>query len=647
MQHLNNRNHHTTLQYISRLRSSQSLCTKGLMRIVVGRIKKRFVMNGDDIFSRSRICGLFSLLFLLVLLFPLQTKAQDQIQGPATGTMDSKAIYANPAIISFQNSQIALGMRGYHLGFFEESGIGYRQGFISGLIPRVRGTRFGAGTHLQYFDSPIFRTSQFGIATSYRILNGLSAGVSASFNHISFNRDNFVGFDFEDPVFQDGFSKFSFNAAAGVYYRPLDIVELAVGARNLTEPNLSLVSDNVTEPREYFSAVSLRHQFLKGTLEFVHGRFGLQTRTHAELFSSHGYYVRTGTNLNFDSGYLEAQAHIANGFSVNYQFELPLNELSGNSSGSHMISLVYEFNKIPGLPGKPLVPVNIPGIDRPQISPEAHGNILLSSQTDHLMYHEKQIVRRIDLESISSQDLEALSRYDIGGLGDDPQTDRRPYESAASPTSPVPESVTLSSSVSQQYRDALVYLAELLESGELEDLRLLTGEGGEIRAAGVRNQLHQQSGVPVAVSQIVLETEDDSLRFEIPVDESMFGDEQIIEVEPATAVIRTIPTENLSMRNWTLRITDRDQNVVKNIRGQSTIPEVIEWDWITDNGQFIDPGVYDYALYWTDTNGNQFQSNKRSLYVQKVLRKITIDITKDLNKILENPDKIDIILKNN
>jgi len=588
-----------------------------------------------------------SLVFIfLVFTGTVNLTAQDLLLGPATGTQDSKSVFANPAVLSFQNPQIALGMRGYHLGFFDESGIGYKQGYISVLTPRVYGSNFGAGLQIQYFDSPIFRKSHFGGTASYNLFHTLSVGLNASLYHMSFNQDNFVGFDFEDPVFDDGFSKYSLNAAAGVYYRPLDIVEIGAGARNLTSPNLSLVSDNVTEPLEYFGSVSVRHQLLKGTFELMNSRYGIQSRVHAELFSSRGYYVRTGTNMNFDSGYLEAQAHISNGFSANYQFELPLNELSGNSSGSHMVSLIYEFNRVPNVPDKRDIPPVVPDLSRDQLGVESSGNILISSRTDHLMYYEKLIVRQIDTNTISEQDLQSLSRYDLGDIGDDPKEDRKPYGESESPNAPIPQTVELTSSISDEYRGMLEFLASELETNELDDIKILAEQGSEMRAAGTRNYIRELSGESVGVEQFVLATENDSLRYRELVDPGSIEDDRIIGVEPEIAQIKTIPTDNISVREWELFITDAEDNRIHTIRGGSDIPEIIEWDWITDDGDIIEPGVYQYQLEWVDTNGNRTQSNTRSLYIQKVHRKITIDITKDINSILNDPDTIEIILKN-
>jgi len=589
------------------------------------------------------------LLFTILFLFTaLPVASQELLLGPSTGTMDSKSVFANPAVMSFQNSHVAMGLKGYHLGFFDESGIGYRQGYISYVLPRVFGSRFGSGVNIQYFDSPIFRRSQTGAGVSYRILNNLSAGAHISMYHLGYNRDNFTGFDFDDPVFSDGFSRFTFNSAAGIYFRPLPEIELAVGARNLNEPNLSLSSDNITEPRQLFGGVSYRHRMLKGTFELINGRYGVEPHLHAEFFSTQGFYVRSGVNLNFDNAYLEAQAHVGAGYSVNYQFDLPINEFAGNSSGSHMFSVVYEFNRMPSLPDRVSAPAHFPDLDRAAPQARFPGDVFLSSQTDHVIHYQKEIIRSIDENTILPEELSHLSQYDISSTGDDPRVQDLPYIDKGQPSDvPIPETVDMPTSISPQYREALSYIISQLEQDEFKNLKIKANPGSEMRAAGVRNHIRDESGEPLTVEQLSITSEADSVLLKTPADIASIRDEQIAIMDPEAAKIHTIQTHQVNIRNWELRISDTEDTIVHTISGASVIPEIIEWDWRLNNGEWVEPGVYNYQLYWTSADGSSYQSNRRSLYVQKILRRITIDITKDLNRILEDPDSIQMILKNN
>ncbi|MDZ7765864.1 MAG: type IX secretion system membrane protein PorP/SprF [Melioribacteraceae bacterium] len=561
--------------------------------------------------------------------------------------MDSKAIFSNPALISFQNSHFSLGAKSYHMGFFENSQFDYRQGFFTISTPRMWGTRFGAGLNAQYFDSPIFKRGHFGGSASVQLFGRVSLGANASLYHIGYNRNNFVDFDFDDPVFEGGYSKFELNTSAGIYARPIADVEIAAGARNINEPDLSLTGAGANEPMELFGALSYKFGLLKGTFELIQGgRYDLESRVHLEAFSTQGYYARIGSNTHFDSGYIEAQARLFGGFSVNYQYELPINDLSGNSGGSHMFSFVFEFNRIPPLPDRRRPQPTYPDIQRTPLEPDLPPAIVLNSDTDHVKIYDINLTRRVDENTVSEADLESLSAYDLGKLEEQPELQRVPYETTEPTKAPIPETVELEVPISQQYQNTLTKIHQLLSDDILEQIEILITEGDEIRAAGVRNEMRDENNPSVYVSNIVLPTEEDSVLFNTPFDISMLQDSQIIRVEPEAAQIRPIIVTPVEVSNWTLRIFNNNDVVVKEISGNSTLPEFIEWDWQDNNNQLIEPGIYYYNIEWTTQNGMIEVSRDRNLYVQEIQRNITIDITKDLNRIIEDPDNIDIILKN-
>lgn len=588
-----------------------------------------------------------ALLGFLLSLLSTSAFGQKILTGPSTSIMDSKSIFANPALISFQNSHFSLGAKSYHMGFFENSQFDYRQGFFTISSPRMWGTRFGAGMHAQYFDSPIFKRGQFGGSASVQLFGRVSLGANASLYNIGYNRDNFVDFDFDDPVFESGYSKFELNTSAGIYARPISDLEIAAGARNINEPDLSLTGDGANEPMELFGALSYKFGLLKGTFEIIQGgRYDLESRVHIEAYSTQGFYARIGSNTHFDSGYIEGQARLFGGFSVNYQYELPINELSANSGGSHMFSIVYEFNRIPPLPDRRRPQSIYPAIQRTPLEPDLPSAIVLNSDTDHLKIYEINLTRRIDENTVTESDLQSLSAYDIGKLEEKPELERVPYENTAPTVAPIPETVELEVPISQQYQRTLTKLQNFLSDDILDQVEILITEGDEIRAAGLRNRLLSGNIESVPVANILLPTEEDSILFNTPLDVNMLQDTQIIRVQPEVAQIRPIVVTPVEVSTWTLRIYNNNDQVVKEISGSSNIPESIEWNWRDNNDQLIEPGIYYYNIEWNSPNGVGDTTRERNLYVQQIQRNITIDITKDLNRISEDPDTIDIILKN-
>lgn len=587
---------------------------------------------------------LFLILYLCVSVY--NGYGQNLLLGPSTSIMDSKSIFANPALISFQNPHFALGAKTYHTGFFDNSQFDYNQGFFNLSTPRMWGTRFGAGLNVQYFDSPIFKRGQFGGAASVQLFGRVALGANVSLLQIGYNRDNFVDFDFNDPVFADGTSKFELNSSLGIYARPISDVEIAVGARNLNEPDLSLVGGGAVEPMEIFGALSYNFGLLKGTFELVQGgRHDLESNVHLEAYSTQGYYARLGSNSNFDSGYLEAQARLFGGFSLNYQYELPINEFSGNSNGSHLFSVIFEFNRVPALPERRRPSSILPAVERSNLTPEMPSEIVLNSDTDHLKIYEINLVRRVDESTVTEEDLKSLSAYDIGKLEEEPELERIPYDNRTMSEAPIPETVGIDVPISGQYVETLEKLQSVLSDELIDQLQILIEPGDEIRAAGLRNEIRDSESLPVFVANIEI-PEEDSVLFSTPVTEDLLRDDQIIRVMPTMAKIRPIVVTPVDVQSWTLLIYDIEDNLVRRIDQNSSLPEFIEWDWLDNNNQLIEPGVYFYNIEWTSSEGMSGVSRERKLYVQKIDRKITIDITKDLDRIVPNPDSIDIILKN-
>ncbi len=566
--------------------------------------------------------------------------------GPSTSTMDSKAIFANPALISFQPAHFSMGLKTYHMGFFDDSNFNYRQGYVNVSIPRIRGHRFGTGFHLQYFDSPIFSRSQFGGSASVQVLRRISVGVNASLHYVGYNMDNFEGFDFGDPLFQSGSSKYSLNTAAGIYARPMRDFEVALGARNINEPDLSVAGSGVTEPMELYGAVSYNTGFFKGTFELIESSYGLQNRTHIEVYSTQGYFLRTGVNMNFDSGYLEAQARLFDGFSVNYQYELPINELAGNTRGSHMFSLVYEFNRVPPLPDKSDIRNFYPDVRRARTAPVITPAILLNSETEHLRYYETNLTRKIDESTVTEEDLFSLSMYDIASLHEE-LISKVPYEAKAPVEAPLPETVQLMGTVTDQYVATMDFLRSYLSESKIDEINVMIDRGNEIRGAGFRNELRGADELPVIISNILLANELDSALYESPVDpEVFFQDQQIVRLYPEYAIIRPFFTSPVDVTRWSLLVYNQEGQLVSEMERSGSVPEIIAWDWRDENGDIIQPGLYRYNLKWTSANGRETESRFRNLYVQRIERNIVIHISKDIEKIHPDPDRIDVILKN-
>jgi len=588
--------------------------------------------------------------FAVVLtgLFPLKSSSQDFMMGTPVNTMDSKAVFSNPAIISFQSSHLAFGLKGHHAGYFEGSLLEYQKGYMSFSLPRVAGSKLGSAVNLQYFNSPILNRSQVGTTFSYQILRTVSVGANISMLYMGYNRNNFVDFDFDDPVFSGGFSKIGINSSAGVYARPMPFIELGAGARNLNQPDVALGGQSANLPMEPFAAVSMRFGPLRGTFEIVNGDRGVQKRSHLELYSTNGYYGRVGSNSDFNNGYVELQAKLFGGYSVNYQYELPSSSIMSMSNGSHMFSMIFEFNRRPNLKNLLRLEVDVPPYSQLAGVPTIPSVIFLSNDSEYLRLHEINITRTLDDTTLTASDLQALTAYDLGTLGVYPGYERVPYKDRYPIEMPLSEAIEMGANLTSDYEKFLATIREYMADQRDLALDILIHDGDEIRGAGLKNLLTKEIDMPVSISNILLSTNEDSILYATPFDMSMLQTEQLIKAEPEITTIRPLFLEPASSTRWWLRIFNNSDRMIREISGEGQIPDEIEWDWKDETDRYPLPGVYHYSLHWVDAKSDQERSTRRRVfYVQKNLRNIAVVITKDPTRLLPEADSVNIILKKN
>jgi len=249
--------------------------------------------------------------------------------------------------------------------------------------------------------------------------------------------------------------------------------------------------------------------------------------------------------------------------------------------------------------------------------------------------------------TVTESDLASLSAYDLGKLEERPELERRPYQDTRQTEAPLPETIDLTVPVSEQYQQTIELLRNYLDEEKIENLQILINEGTEIRASGLRNVIRDELPLPIFISEYVI-TDEDTLLYQTPADDVILqAVETVQRLDPEVARIRPIFTAPININSWTLRFFDQEDREINQITGTGSVPEYIDWDWLDSNGEIINPGLYYYNLSWVTSDGLQETSRSRNLYVQKIERNIMIDITKDIERILEDPDQINVILKNN
>jgi hypothetical protein len=585
---------------------------------------------------------------LLAYIFCTRNMAysQDFIEGTSVSTMDVKSILINPAILSFRSSQVSMGVKIYQIGFDERNQTGYRQGFFSISDPTLITRNLGVGLHINYFDSPIFSKSQAGFSLSYRILNTLSAGVSATVLHHGYNTSKFDLIDPNDPVFESGSSTFSLNSSFGLMYIPAPNLHIAVGVRNLNTPTISLIDDAYTLERQFFLGTSYSLNNWRAILELKQLGDDSELQAFLESFSTRGFYARMGTNNRFDSGIAEFQAFLFGSLSVNYQFQMPLNNLVGASFGTHMISFVFDFNRIPNVPPRAQPNASLLEYSFVHKNPIVNTGIIIHSDSDHLRVLEQNIDRKVS-DTVPQAALESLSGYDLFYFDPDSDSLLVPYQNLVE-TGPTSQSISITESITRRYDQTLNDLIQNVGRKQIDALTFIINDGTSVRASGLRNRL--MAGSPNNLKMEVLKNVSntaDSMMTDQQFSTSLLRSESRTVLAPDTTRVNIFVTQDIDIRSWEFVVENSQGQVEYQYRGTGYPPNEFKWDFKDSNGVVLQPGIFEYMIRVIDSQGSIVQSNKRSIYVQKTVRNVILTITLDPDILHDREGSIRLILKNN
>ncbi len=563
--------------------------------------------------------------------------AQQPLMGPSLSMEDPMAVFANPAILSFQRARLALGAKAYHLGVSEAGGVPLRQGAFVLSTPFFLSDRFGAGALVQYFDSPIFQRTSIGLGVSARVLQFVSVGAQLAAFNLSYDAANFIEFDPADPVFAGGYSRTVVNASLGAYAQPLPALSLSLGVRNANSPDLSLLGDGVLLSPEPFIGAGYTVGPMRGLLELVGTPYGPETRWSIEAVSLAGSYLRFSSNAAFDQGRIEGLLHVGGPISVSYGYELPFGALGGATNGSHTLSFVYEFGRTPDLPDPIVPPAFLYTTELPALDPVLRPRVYTSATSDYLRYYEQIIVRQIDGD-VPEEALRQLTRADLGAI--DSVLVARPPVYVPAPVEDPNDRVVMTGSYSSQYEASLREAGRVVGRDESQTLRVTAPSGDMLRATGVRNRLVAQ-GIPEDRIELAPALADSML--EPATRESFLPEVTTLRLEPAETVLYFLGANQDGVAaDWEVRVEDVEGRVVKSFAGAGAVPDQLGWDWIDDNGVVIAPGVYQYRMTWTDRQGERHASNRRTLYVQKFLRKTTVRVTREPDVLRQEADRIEL-----
>lgn len=585
------------------------------------------------------------LIVILIFSFVCCGVAQDIIHGNPADLYDAKSIFVNPALIPYQGTQLLCGMKIYHLGIMENDKLGFKNSYFGFTAPYFHG--FGVGLGGQFFNSPIYSENTFDFSVSRRFLNIFSVGATIRTHMIGYNSDNFRLVDPDDPVFLNGTGKTAFSIGGGIAVIPFRNVSIGISVHDLNSPNISLIDDAVRRPPQYHASIvyHLGHFRTTAGLALNHENRVVSTG-YVEAFSEHLGFLRTG--MRGSQLTVEGLLHLIGPVSMNYSYDYPVMDALGISQGSHLVGLVFEFDRLPRLPSlkTPPPPRRMPlDYKAPEFIPEQKYELVGS--VEKLDIVEKRVYREVD-RKIPRAALPRLSRFDIVRLDTTLEAERYiPYQKEVINT--IPARIPLRGTFSEAYRKGMHMISELIAAQPGLRLDIVAPKMKYFRAEMVRSQIafeeNKDKSIPIAAPRF--QNERDRSYFNAPLGMVHVPERDSLIVFSSGAL--HVQVIDLHERDvpllWRLVIEDRSGNRFKTISGRSDIPGALKWDWRGSNDELIGPGIFKYYLEWMDRDRVIHQSLVNEIYIQKFLRTIRLKISHDKPVIEEAPDAVDLYLR--
>lgn len=589
--------------------------------------------------------GVLRLLFLMTgMAVPSYGQvAQENFQADPANLYEWRALMANPSIGAFQTGAFEAGVKIFHLGFADAGASLFKTAYGLVNLPRMLPGKFAFGFRSQMFNTPIYRETELHFNVSRRFFGAVSLGLSAGLRNISYRTENFNLVDANDPVFAGGGSRWTTDLGAGVTIIPMPAVVVGIGARHLNEPPVTLSGNDITlEP-----AITASVSFNFGSLALNSGSRERENkflpRGYAQVYDPQVGMLQLGYTQ--DLAWLRGRLHVAGPLSIGYGFSLATGELQGTSNGTHEATVVWEFDRLRGLPRQGIPPSHWtpfqPEMARIGIVPQY---AVLGSE-EAVDIFTKVLIREISPD-VDRAALGKLTEFDLGILDTSFVEKVIPFE--LQKVEPIDSTAEFTGQYSSGYRASLSRLRADLVNKEVEAL-IVAPETQIQRAMALGNYLRQALNARNARLSV---NKPDPLSYAASV--SLSGNIQLQHIQPTDTLTLLNPGQivftihPIAQKNgpqeWTLVVENaKGRHVYEHTQQADTLTHVA-WNWRDHEGRVIAPGFYRYYVAWEAQGGQIFHSPARKIYARELRRRIHLKITRRYEKTPEGANKIGVIL---
>lgn len=536
-------------------------------------------------------------LSLLLLGFGLVREAAAQTQTLANPTDLSHPWISNvnPAVIPFQNSQIALGIKILHWGFLQDQTFGLRENGFNISLPFLLPHQIGFGLDVRQFSASVYSEITASALVGKEIYHRLAVGVKLGVEQRSLDRNKFNLVDPNDPLLQaNRLDQYKLNTGAGLFWNPGKFTS-GIAVDHLNRANVAR-NGKFLLPRELSGAMSYRLGFLVPSV-IVH-RDGLNWNVG---FALTAVKPKLGMlRLGYENTLpvkLEAELNLSRNSKLDYAYDFATEGTRPVSMGSHQVTFNHIFGRAPEI-----------------------GDPVLFASTSVLNIFIETITRSTPAQ-LPPQVLAATMDLTPDYLAPAPILEDDNVVVTAGKLRP-DESIA---DTQNRYRALAMAIADILRDHPHRRIILRADAETAPDAEALERFLNKQLGLVF--------NQDFPDKFhslgKLSFEDFKPGYRTIVRKEPRLSSARVIfdlqvPGRIRHTRNWLFKITGPNGQAARIFSGKGNLPSTLEWDWRNAKGRVVSPGIYQCRLILRAKSGRVKVSAPVRLAVFLTRRNVTM-----------------------
>lgn len=523
---------------------------------------------------RSPWLGTWLSLNLMGLGLVREATAQNQILANPTDLTHPWISNVNPAVIPFQNGQIALGIKVLHWGFFQDQTFGLRENGFSISFPFLLPRQIGLGLDVRQFDASVYSELSASALVGKEIYDRLAVGVKLGVEQRSFDRGKFNLVDPNDPLLQTGsLAQYKLNTGVGLFWNPGKFTS-GIAVDHLNRSNVAR-DGKFLLPRELSGAMSYRLGFLTPSVIVHHDGLDWNVGFAIAAVKPKLGMLRLGYENTLPIK-LEAEFNLSRNSKLDYAYDFATAGTRVASMGSHQVTFNYIFSRAPEI-GDPVLfaSTNVLNIIIETITRSTPAQLppeVLAAVTD---LTPDYLAPALFLED--GNVAITAGKLHEGESAADTQNRYRAFAAA------------IASLLREHPNSRIILRANAASAPDAEALeRFLNKQLGLTFNDNISDKFH-------STGRLALE-------------EFKPGYRSITRKEPRLSSERVIfdfqvPGRTRQARSWLFKIAGPNGKAVRIFSGKGNLPNALEWDWRNARGKVISPGVYQCRLILRSKSG--------------------------------------------